>query len=75
MSKDKNGLSKELADKVRYFIQDTSPNRISKNLRALLFGYLRNQAEGMPVDLEEILNDMEALFDLLDVAADEKKLR
>ena len=74
MSKNK-GLSKELADKMRYFVHNTSPNRISKNIRALLFGYLRNQAEGMPVDLEEILNDLEALFDLLEVAADEKKLK
>ena len=75
MNKDKNGLSKELADKVRYFIQDTSPSRVSKNVRALLFGYLRNQAEGLPIDLEEILNDLEALFDLLDVAAEEKKFK
>ncbi len=75
MSKDKKGLSKELADKVRYFIQDTSPSRVCKNLRVLLFGYLRNQAEGLPVELEEILNDMESLFELLDVAAEEKKLK
>ena len=75
MSKDKNGLSQELADKVRYFIQDTSPSRVSCNLRAVLFGYLRSAREGLPVDLDVVLDDIEALFDLLDVAADEKKVK
>ena len=75
MSKDKNGLSQELADKVRYFIQDTSPARVSVNLRAVLFGYLRDSREGLPIDLDMILDDMEALFELLDVAAGEKRLK
>ena len=73
MGKDKNGLSQELADKVRYFIQDTSPARVSLNLRAILFGYLRNAREGMPVDLDIVLDDMEALFELLDIITDEKR--
>ena len=74
MSKDKNGLSKELADKVHYFIQDTSPSRVSLNLRAILFGYLRNLREGLPVDFDIVLDDIEALFELLEVAAEEKRL-
>jgi hypothetical protein len=75
MSKDKNGLSQELADKVRYFIQDTSPARVSVNLRAVLFGYLRSAREGLPIDLDIVLDDMEALFELLDVAAGERRLK
>lgn len=73
MGKNKNGLSKELANKVRHLIQDTSPARISRNLRAVLFGYLRSASEGLPVDLDVVLNDMEALFEFLDIIADEKK--
>jgi len=75
MSKDKNGLSQELADKVRYFIQDTSPARVSVNLHAVLFGYLRSAREGLPIDLDIVLDDMEALFELLDVAAGERRLK
>ena len=75
MSKDKKGLSQELSDKVRYFIQDTSPARVNLNLRAVLFGYLRNAREGLPLDLDIVLDDMEALFELLDVAAEEKRLK
>jgi hypothetical protein len=75
MSKDKNGLSQELTDKIRYFIQDSTSMRVSKNLRAVLFGYLRNAREGLPVDLDMVLDDMEALFELLDVAAEEKKVK
>jgi len=74
MSKDK-GLSKELADKMRYFIQDTSPARVSRNLRIVFFDYLRNQQEGLPMEFDQILNDMQNLFELLDVAAKEKKLK
>ena len=75
MSKDKTGLSKELADKVRYFIQDTSPARVGKNLRIVFFDYLRNQREGLPIEFDQVLDDMQNLFELLDVAAEEKKLK
>ena len=74
VSKDKNGLSKELADKVRYFVQDTSPARVSKNLRVVFFDYLRNQREGLPIEFDQVLDDMQNLFELLDVAVEEKKL-
>lgn len=60
---------------MRYFIQDTSPARVCRNLRVVLFGYLRDAREGMPVYLDLVLDDMEALFELLDVAAEEKNLK
>ena len=75
MGKDKNGLSKELTYKMRYFIQDTSLARVSQNLRTVFFDYLRNQREGLPAEFDGILNDMEALFELLDVAAEERNLK
>ena len=74
MSKDK-GLSKELADKMRYFIQDCSPARVSTNLRGVFFDYLRNQREGLPMEFDQVIDDMQNLFALLDIAADEKKLK
>jgi len=75
MSKDKNGLSKELADKMRYFVQDTSPARVGRNLRIVFFDYLRNQREGLPMEFDQLLDDMQNLFELLDVAAEERKLK
>ena len=75
MSKDKSALSQELNDKVRCFIQDTSPMRVSINLRAVLFGYLRIAREGLPVDFDMGLDDIETLFELLDVAAEEKNVK
>jgi len=75
MGKNKNKLSKELTYKMRYFIQDTSLARVSQNLRTVFFDYLRNQREGLPAEFDGILNDMEALFELLDVAAEERNLK
>ena len=75
MSKDKSELSRELTDKIRYFIQDNSPTRISMSLRAVFFGYLRNAREGLPVNLDMVLDHMEALFELMDAAAKEEKVK
>ena len=75
MSKDKTGLSKELADKVRYFVQDTSPARVSKSVRVVFFDYLRNQREGLPIEFDQVLDDMQNIFELLDIAAEEKRLK
>ena len=58
---------------MRYFIQDHSPERISKHLRIVFLDYLKMQNIGLPTDFDNILNDVEALFDLLDVIAEEKK--
>ena len=68
-----NKLSKEFKDRMRYFIQDHSPERISKHLRIVFLDYLKMQNIGLPTDFDNILNDVEALFDLLDVIAEEKK--
>ncbi len=73
MSKDNNVLSKKLTDRMRYFMQDHSPERVAKNLRKVFIDYLRSQQAGLPVEWDEILNDLESLFELLDVAAEEKK--
>lgn len=62
-----------LSDKVRYFISDHSSKRISKNLRIVWFDYLRYQTAGLHVEFDEILADIEALFDLLEVLSEESR--
>lgn len=74
-SKGENYLSEKMQDKMRYFLQDHSPERVSRNLRKVLIDYLRSQQAGLPLEWDEILNDLESLFDLLDVAAREKRLQ
>ena len=73
-NKDENYLSERMQDKMRYFLQDHSPERIIKNLRKVFIDYLRSQQAGLPLEWDEILNDLESLFELMDVAAQEKKL-
>ena len=61
-----NTFSQEFLDGMRYFLQDHSPERIEKNLRLVFFDYLRNQRDGLPTEFDEVLNDMEALFELIE---------
>ena len=70
-----NNFSQEFLDSLRYFLQDHSPERIDKNLRLVFFDYLRNQREGLPTEFDEIVNDMEALFMLLEFMRNEKRIK
>ncbi len=67
-----NKFSKEFLDGVRFFLQDHSPERIDKNLRLVFFDYLRNQREGLPTEFDEVLDDIEALFTLIEIMRNEK---
>ena len=70
-----NIFSKEFLDSIRYFLQDHSPERIDKNLRIVFFDYLRNQHEGLPTEFDEVLNDIEALFSLIELMRSEKNMK
>ena len=43
MSEDKNSLSEELLERLRYFIEDIDAMRASRNLRKVFFDYLKFQ--------------------------------
>lgn len=66
-------FSEDLLDKFRYFLQDHSPERISRSLRKVFLDYMRQQTAGLDVEFDAILDDMEALFDLLDVCSERPK--
>jgi ferritin len=70
-----NNFSQEFLDGMRYFLQDHSPERIDKNLRLVFFDYLRNQREGLPIEFDEVLNDIEALFVLIQTMRNEKAVK
>ncbi len=75
MSGDKNALSEELLERLRYFIEDVDAQRASRNLRKVFFDYLKFQDGMSDKDFDKILTDIEALLDLLDTIAIEKKSR
>jgi hypothetical protein len=52
--------------------ESTIPNRVSKNLRRLLLSYLESYHTNLPIDFDEILFDLDQLFQLLDIANDIK---
>lgn len=58
----------ELCQRFRIFLEDNDINRMCRNLRKVLIEYVRNQNAGLDVEFEYVLNDLEAIFDLLDFA-------
>lgn len=58
---------------MRYFIQDHSVIRVNRSLSKLLYGYLRNMNTGIEDGYDEVLQDIEALQELLNVLEDETK--
>ena len=70
-----NNFSQEFLELIRYFLQDHSAERIDKNLRLVFFDYLRNQREGLPTEFDEVLDDMEALFSLVEIMRGEKRVK
>lgn len=71
MSKDV--LKKEMVDRFKLFIEDNNLDRMNRNLRKIFIDYLRQQSAGLDVNFDEILYDMEAIFNLLDDVSDIKR--
>lgn len=69
----KSIITEELMEYFNLFLQDHSPERISRSLRKVFLDYMRQQTAGLDVKFDAILDDMEALFDLLDVCLDGTK--
>jgi len=73
--KNKSGLSKELTDKLNDITANHSPARVSNNLRVVFFDYMRSQEIGLPIDWDDIVEDVNLIFELLEVIAKEKNLK
>lgn len=72
MSKIHKKLSPTLKHQVRQFCETHYPGRVSSNLRRMLLDYLDNELRiGIPVYLDELLWQLNDLFDLLDLAQQE----
>lgn len=55
---------------VEQILVTTYPNRVSKNLRRLVFAYLETSHANLPTDFDEMLFDLDQLFILLDIIQD-----
>jgi len=49
------------------FLQQYSLERMKDSLTIIFIDYLRNQREGLPTNFDIILDDVEAMFDLLKI--------
>ncbi len=63
--------SEKLEKQTVAFFEYVPPTRFSRGLRNMLVDYLSLQADGNRAFMDDLLIDIQLLFDLLDVAADE----
>jgi len=68
-------LSKALKAELDCFLECTNTSRLSRNLRFLLFGYLKRHQHGFPTFHNALLEDLEFLFFFLDKANKEQRKR
>ena len=71
--KSKPTLPPALQEEVEWFFEYAPPERLSRNLRKLLLSYLALQQDGHAMNMDDLLTDMQWLFELLDKAGDELK--
>jgi len=64
----KHEFDEEFLDKLRYFFEDNDPIRMSRNLRMVFFDDMRYQTSGMDVEFDSIMDDIEHLIEMLEVA-------
>ena len=74
MADDKSFVFKEdLLNKFRYFIEDNDGNKVARNLRKIFFDYMRFQQCSFDIEFEEMLSDVDAVIDLMELIGDERR--
>ena len=63
--------SEKLREEITRFFGYVPPHRLSRNLRKLLLSYLSLQKDSHSMDMDDLLLDIQFLFELLDVADEE----
>ena len=64
-------LSTELQDQVLQWIELAPPKRTLRHLRKMLISWMIREQSGFPTDFEEMIMDLDCLFELLDAIQDE----
>ncbi len=61
-----DSYSEETKKQIEYFLENSNHERMSKTIIKLFFAYLRDSKEGLSVDFDDILYDVETLINFLD---------
>lgn len=61
-----NQINDEEINILRNLLADCQSQRISRHLRNIFICYLQREHMALPIDFDEILIDLEQLFDILD---------
>lgn len=61
-----DNLPVETKNRIVQFLENSNPERMSRTIRKLFFAYLRDCKEGLSVDFDEILLDVETLINFLE---------
>jgi hypothetical protein len=64
-------LSEGLQDEILQWIELAPPRRTLRHLRKMLMAWMLREQSGFPVDFEEMISDLDCLFELLDSIQDE----
>ncbi len=64
-------LSESLQKMVLEWIGMTPPRRMLRQLRKILISWMLHEQSGFPTDFEEIITDLDGLFELLDAIQEE----
>lgn len=66
-------LSEELQEEILQWIELAPPRRTIRHLRKMLVAWMLREQSGFPMDFEEMLMDLDCLFELLDSIQDQIK--
>lgn len=61
-----DNLPEEVKEHILGFVENSNLQRMSITIRKLFFAYLRDCKEGLSVDFDEILFDVETLINFLE---------
>ena len=67
---EKNGIPPELQEKLQDFIENANTVRIGRHINLIFFDYLRYQTDGLDVNFDYIINDVEKIIDLMNAITD-----
>lgn len=56
----------EVKKQVEYFLHNSDLERMSRTVRKLFFAYLRNSHDGLSVDFDNVLYDVETIIELFE---------
>lgn len=68
ITSNKHKISKELQTRFAEFLEYATPARLSRNLRNMLLLWLIHEKDALPDYTDDLLHDLNELFQLLDVA-------